>query len=288
MCPGPVTPRPGTCRCSWPTGSCPSTSWHQKRSGRRVGGHRRAAAAPLPRPHNRARRRGGARRRDPRGRSGPHRGSRDRRRSRLSSGRRSRKPCLRWPHGRHRHPLGAAPRRHRDRAARSAPWTGSARRSGGRPTGSTPRACRRASAPRRSPWRPAQAPRGQGGLPHHREAQRAPWARPGRTTAGTATTTGSSPPRPTTRPRSSTPSGTARSPVPRPARPPPLADGGLDQRVHAAGDGRGARQPAPAGLRPDRGVRTAHRARRPAPRGRRRAGRRGPARRLAPLRSRLR
>ncbi len=52
--------------------------------------------------------------------------------------------------------------------------------------------------------------------------------------------------------------------------------------------GRGARQPAPARLRPDRGVRTAHRARRPAPRGRRRGGRRGPAPRLAPLRSRVR
>ena len=44
---------------------------------------------------------------------------------------------------------------------------------------------------------------------------------------------------------------------------------------------RSARQPAPARLRPGRGVRPAHRARRPAPRGRGRRGRRGPAGRVA-------
>ena len=60
-----------------------------------------------------------------------------------------------------------------------------------------------------------------------------------------------------------------------------LADGGLDQLVHVAWPGRPPCQPAPAGLRPGRGVRPAHRARRPAPRGGRRAGRRGPAGRLA-------
>ena len=60
-----------------------------------------------------------------------------------------------------------------------------------------------------------------------------------------------------------------------------LADGGLDQPVHMAWPGRAACQPAPAGLRPHRGVRAAHRARRPDPRSRRRACRRGPAGRLA-------
>ena len=49
------------------------------------------------------------------------------------------------------------------------------------------------------------------------------------------------------------------------------------------------REPAPDPVRPGRGVRAAHRARRPAPRGGRRPGRRGPAGRLArgvgPLRS---
>ena len=64
-----------------------------------------------------------------------------------------------------------------------------------------------------------------------------------------------------------------------------LADGGLDQLVHMAWPGRSPRQPAPAGLRPDRGVRPAHRPRRPAPRSSRRTGGRGPAARLAsPLR----
>ncbi len=57
-------------------------------------------------------------------------------------------------------------------------------------------------------------------------------------------------------------------------------DGGLDQRV-AADERRGARQPAAPAVRHGRGVRAAHRARGPAPRGRRRPGRGGPAGRVA-------
>ena len=52
-----------------------------------------------------------------------------------------------------------------------------------------------------------------------------------------------------------------------------LADGGLDQLVHVSSARRSPCQPAPARLRPDRGVRPAHRARRPAPRGGGRPGR---------------
>src|SRR6266516_3434016 len=52
-----------------------------------------------------------------------------------------------------------------------------------------------------------------------------------------------------------------------------LADGGLAQLVHVSGPDRPPCQPAPARLRPDRRVRSAHRARGPAPRGGGRAGR---------------
>ena len=52
-----------------------------------------------------------------------------------------------------------------------------------------------------------------------------------------------------------------------------LANGGLDQSVHFTEPRRPPRQPAPAGLRPDRGVRAAHRPRRPDTRGGRRASR---------------
>ena len=60
-----------------------------------------------------------------------------------------------------------------------------------------------------------------------------------------------------------------------------LADGGLDLLADVAWPDGTPGQPAAAGLRPGRGVRPAHRARRPAPRGGGRAGRRGPAERLA-------
>ena len=67
-----------------------------------------------------------------------------------------------------------------------------------------------------------------------------------------------------------------------------LADGGLDQLVHVSWpDGRHASLRRLA-LRPDRGVRPAHRARRPAPRGGGRTGRRGPAGWLAGKREPMR
>jgi len=56
-----------------------------------------------------------------------------------------------------------------------------------------------------------------------------------------------------------------------------LADGGLDQFAHVTFPQRSGCQPAPARLRPDRGVRPPHRPRRPHPRSRRRSRRRGSA-----------
>src|SRR5262245_61530392 len=61
-----------------------------------------------------------------------------------------------------------------------------------------------------------------------------------------------------------------------------LADGGLDQPVHLTQPRRPPGQPAPTGLRPDRGVRQAHRPRRPCTRNDRRASRCGPSPRMAP------
>ena len=98
----------------------------------------------------------------------------------------------------------------------------------------------------------------------------------GRGRLGRQRQTGSSPPPPTTRPSSSTRCGTAPSSGPGPgsARPWPTAGSTSSSTPLAR---RRPRQPAPARLRPDRGVRPAHRARRPAPRGGRRTCRRGPA-----------
>ena len=64
-----------------------------------------------------------------------------------------------------------------------------------------------------------------------------------------------------------------------------LEDGGLDQLVGETYAER-AGQPAPDALRPGRGVRPAHRPRRPHPRVDRRTGRREPAAGLAPMRPR--
>ncbi len=126
------------------------------------------------------------------------------------------------------------------------------------------------------PRGPAQAPRVRRGLHLRHEAERRAARRAVGRRRTARPTTGCSPPRPTTPPRSSTRLWDGAVERSRARLDAALADGGLDQLVHvSAPDGRHASLRR-LRLRPDRGVRPPHRARRPAPRGRGRAGRRGP------------
>ena len=101
----------------------------------------------------------------------------------------------------------------------------------------------------------------------------APIGAPSKATAGTRSATGSSRPLPDDAPEELYELWDDAVERSRARLNAALANGGLDQSVHLADSRRPPRQPAQAGLRPDRGVWQAHRPRRLAARSGRRAGR---------------